>query len=1367
MARSTTGGPSGSGAYGYRDNVPPPPNHDPYGYQQSEAQPQQPGQFQQLYGMWAQGYVSQTPPPIQEQRPPAQQGLPPGAQRPNNYHPYSHSSSSNTNPFDIPSQPNTPPQNTIPNASNLPPTTRPRVNTGQQPALPNPYDDDPQTTPVARSSSQSQLDSWYGSGGAHAYASGGMGGSSGSGGGLRPQMMGHSVSHANLRGASQAQAAPDRPPPSYTPADDWAFPPEGSKPSGPRNRAMSHAALNSSYPPPPAAAGWGLADEGGAGRGSSTIVQPTMSFPMPDLQLPNIAELQISPISTAAVPTPPHLQPQRNRHASSIGLTRPSVPPSAFSPPPPVPQMQHSQSSSGSLGMTPDPPPRPATGPPRPDPPQYSHSDYTGSTGPNGAPAVQEKRPTPPTNLGRATTFTPGSTTPSPSDTKSHGGLAGRSSSASASRPSSSSPRPPVVPGPKSRSDSYGSTTPSTPASTTSSGVNSPLNPNTPTTASSATSFASAKEREAFGNRAMNFNNASLASFHPGREGFHDALASPVESSFSFEQDESTMASEWSTLSQDMEENIRRFQSNELAEADQEWHKLVPAGALESLSKDDIARQSTIFELFKAEREYVADLELIDQVAVRGLKEAKPAVIPEHQVDGFIAEVFLNYKEILGYHKAMLKQLFERQETEHPFVEKVGDIVLEVAFIPEYRKAYETYIKANVLAESVHQKQLSSNPAYAAFLETVSSDPRIKKRDLKIFLARPVTRLPRLRLLLEAMLKKTDPEHPDHNSLQIAVEVLGDTVKSSQPGIEAAQSRVNFMDICEHLVFTKGEIIDLDLFDKERHLVHVGPVWTKEKSEGSFSSGEKWVEQQAALLDNAFVIYREKRISPTVTKKYVVRRPIPLSFIRLASFTSEAHPRKEDSGILDFRERATVLMYPFTFYHATSMKAYNLFVTSEAVRKKWNTSFVDALSIFKVRQETNPWFSQEIISDGFFRIPRDAATKATGKLSCAVPFSTPKGRFLAVASTTGIYVGKYGSNESRQILSLNAGYIAAIPSPLNKFIIHFDTSVLSYSLEAVALLALGQTNASTLEASRQRVAPADQTVTFVRHLIVGDTHSSRHLLVYASKKRMSNSCYVHAVEALTDSITVKNKKTSFRSLGQPGTIPKDAYDVSSLTRTIGICTRDGVVTADPTSLVTSASPPIPVLSEAATSPAVALLKSQVDASRPLGFLRVSSSEILVVYEDLGCYINTKGLPTRSNGFLKWETKITSYACRSPYVFLVSSRFIEIRNIGNGRLLQVVEGGDIRLIYGGTGGSSTQNSQQDNSQDNVLVAMRGRFNDKNGLSEKIVELVPTEEIGPGGQWGPNNGEGPSNGTGQGQGMNGGQPIPQQVWAEWDM
>ena len=40
-----------------------------------------------------------------------------------------------------------------------------------------------------------------------------------------------------------------------------------------------------------------------------------------------------------------------------------------------------------------------------------------------------------------------------------------------------------------------------------------------------------------------------------------------------------------------------------------------------------------------------------------------------------------------------------------------------------------------------------------------------------------------------------------------------------------------------------------------------------------------------------------------------------------------------------------------------------------------------------------------------------------------------------------------------------------------------------------------------------------------------------------------------------------------RSYPQPFTVPKDAYDITLLTRTIGICTEKGVVVADPTKWV--------------------------------------------------------------------------------------------------------------------------------------------------------------------------------------------------------
>lgn len=101
---------------------------------------------------------------------------------------------------------------------------------------------------------------------------------------------------------------------------------------------------------------------------------------------------------------------------------------------------------------------------------------------------------------------------------------------------------------------------------------------------------------------------------------------------------------------------------------------------------------------------------------------------------------------------------------------------------------------------------------------------------------------------------------------------------------------------------------------------------------------------------------------------------------------------------------------------------------------------------------------------------------------------------------------------------------------------------------------------------------------------------------------------------------------------------------------------------------------------------------------------------------LGCYITNKGALTRSFGYIKWETKATSFAQRGSHVMLFSPTFIEIRNTATGLIRQVIEGMDIRLLH----------APPSYSEDTVLVAMRGDKDDKDGVSDKIVELVETSE-----------------------------------------
>ena len=96
---------------------------------------------------------------------------------------------------------------------------------------------------------------------------------------------------------------------------------------------------------------------------------------------------------------------------------------------------------------------------------------------------------------------------------------------------------------------------------------------------------------------------------------------------------------------------------------------------------------------------------------------------------------------------------------------------------------------------------------YQYFLQQCSLDPRVRKRDLITFLSRPVTRLPRLLMLLENAKKYTEPDHPDMETIPLLIGILSDFIKSTQPGIAASEDKVRFWNLCESLVYQKGEII--------------------------------------------------------------------------------------------------------------------------------------------------------------------------------------------------------------------------------------------------------------------------------------------------------------------------------------------------------------------------------------------------------------------------------------------------------------------------------------------------------------------------------------------------------------------------------
>ena len=99
-------------------------------------------------------------------------------------------------------------------------------------------------------------------------------------------------------------------------------------------------------------------------------------------------------------------------------------------------------------------------------------------------------------------------------------------------------------------------------------------------------------------------------------------------------------------------------------------------------------------------------------------------------------------------------------------------------------------------------------------------------------------------------------------------------------------------------------------------------------------------------------------------------------------------------------------------------------------------------------------------------------------------------------------------------------------------------------------------------------------------------------------------------------------------------------------------------------------------------------------------------------------MNSRGMPTRNYGYVKWETKATSYAQRNGLILLISPRFIEIREASTGQLVQVIEGDGLRRVDTGL-----VSSERDAS---TLVAVRGR-EEQSLTVDTLQELVETTEI----------------------------------------
>jgi len=331
----------------------------------------------------------------------------------------------------------------------------------------------------------------------------------------------------------------------------------------------------------------------------------------------------------------------------------------------------------------------------------------------------------------------------------------------------------------------------------------------------------------------------------------------------------------------------------------------------------------------------------------------------------------------------------------------------------------------------------------------------------------------------------------------------------------------------------------------------------------------------------------------------------------------------------------------------------------------------------------------------------------------------------------------------------DVSYMAALQG-FDKLIVLAGETLYAYPFQALVRVWRREADVAELGNSGERISRhRDSAVQFFRAGVCG----GRMLVGYVTKSLLQ--VHLHVLEALNESSqspvtstrglmsklsTSSSREShshSFQQFGQTLSLPRDATDLVMLSKRLVVMCHTQVVILDPQDPSMKAYP-VPDFMvnpsvEYGSAAAIANLKDRCSKSKALGMALSRSKELIVVFEDFGCYVTKYGAPARQSAFVRWETRATSVAFRWPHALLFSPNYIEIRNVESGGLVQVVEERDIRLLYSGPPYEGP-----------VLAAMRGE-DDARGKTDSVVELLETAPIV----------------------IEQGQQNDDTLWREWDM
>ncbi|KAL4872497.1 hypothetical protein BDV12DRAFT_144542 [Aspergillus spectabilis] len=689
------------------------------------------------------------------------------------------------------------------------------------------------------------------------------------------------------------------------------------------------------------------------------------------------------------------------------------------------------------------------------------------------------------------------------------------------------------------------------------------------------------------------------------------------------------------------------------------WINMVPKEVSDNVDDKEKKRQEIIFEIMYTERDFVKDLEYLRDFWMRPLR-SNNSPIPEHRREKFIRTVFGNCLDVLKVNGALSEALNTRQKESH-VVRTVGDIFLQ--HVPRF----DPFIKygANQLyGRYEFEKEKTSNPAFAKFVEETERLKESRKLELNGYLTKPTTRLARYPLLLEQVGKNTAEGNADKEDIPGAIKIIKDFLSRVNAESGRAENHFNLVNLNTALKFTPTDYVDLKLTEENRQML-TKMAFKKTPTDTS--------EVTVYLFDHAVLLVRIKVVNKREEYR-VYRKPIPLELLVIPQM-DEVIPKpgiakRPSSGLLANRAAANPPAakdtLPITFRHlGKGGYEQTLYASSSQQRKKF-LELVDEQQT-KLRERNSNFYNKSIICGNFFN--------AINRVNCLVPIDG--GRKLVYGTDNGIYVSDRLPRDPNQKAVrprrvLDATQVTQIDTleQYQLLLVLQNKTLTSYPMEALEVTE-GQNS----------LAKRPKKIQGHANFFKSGIGLGRHLVCSVKTSALSTTIKVYEP---MDNLAKGKKKSTVSKMFQSGQdtlkpfkeyyIPAESSSIHYLRSTLCVgCARGFEVVSLETTETQS------LLDQADTSLDFVARKENV---KPIHIERMNG-EFLLNYSDFSFFVNRNGWRARPDWKISWEGNPNAFALSYPYILAFESNFIEFRHIETSELIHIMTGKNIRMLHSST------------------------------------------------------------------------------------